>query len=275
IKFTVSPHTSPFAYIAVAFQGFLAAILYSLPVSRYWITPVFITLAMLESALQKFIIATLIFGKNLWLAIDDSAVKMAKELGIQANWADSFSLKIVLIYCGIYLLWSLFLSIFSLRLPFLIQKKKEALTSLETTVISNTPESGIKPKKNPLKKWAWLVFLVFILSSLFIQYQPEQALEKALWQVLRTVLVLILFLYGFNRFIPWIMQGLIKKEGRRNIRLWLGELEIVKSWLPLSWHLASETQKGWRKYREFLLNLLVFSLYSDEYSSLSSSDTKR
>lgn len=260
IKFTVSPHTSVFAYIAVAFQGVLAALLLSLPVPKKITIPLFIWLAMLESAMQKFILATLYFGEQLWVAIDGTALKIGSELGISKDWASSFGLKLVLFYCGLYTLWSILLSIWAIRLPGILEKKKAGILSQMTSHAEEVkPE---KRKKSKGKKWLGLTFLLlFIAWSFFYQYSNELAIERALLLLFRTVAILLFYWYGLSRLFRWFMKRLQQKQGNQKIQLWMQEVDSVRYWIPLSWKLSVE-KKGLRRYPDFFFNLLVLSLYA-------------
>jgi hypothetical protein len=113
VKAAVSPQSPPPAYLAVAFQGFVGAALFrilSFPIACVLLG----VLAMVESALQKVIIATLVFGKSLWQAIDALFVGIVKEFSRPANL--SFSMWLIVLYTAIYAVWGLVLGIWMMRL---------------------------------------------------------------------------------------------------------------------------------------------------------------
>ena len=66
VKLIASPQAPPPAYLAVAFQGLSAAIIYTLIRNKILATFIFTILAMMESALQKIIITTLIYGNVIF-----------------------------------------------------------------------------------------------------------------------------------------------------------------------------------------------------------------
>ena len=69
VKAMASPHSPPMAYIAVGFQGLAGACIYSIGFNRITCT-LFGGIALFESAIQKFLTTTLIFGKSIWEALD-------------------------------------------------------------------------------------------------------------------------------------------------------------------------------------------------------------
>ena len=84
IKAGVSPHTPPPAYIAVAFQGLTGTLFFR--ILNYSVACIFFAvLAMIESALQKLIIATIIFGNSLWEAVDSLIKGIVKEFHLPGN----------------------------------------------------------------------------------------------------------------------------------------------------------------------------------------------
>src|SRR6476661_6814218 len=70
MKSLVSPFTPPTAYIAVGFQGLMAALLFTI-VPSFRVAAVLLgILAMVESAVQKLLVLWLFFGTTLWEAAD-------------------------------------------------------------------------------------------------------------------------------------------------------------------------------------------------------------
>ena len=265
VKFTVSPHTSPFAYIAVSFQGLMGALILSLPFSRALSLPLFMLIAMLESALQKFIVATILFGKDLWVALDESAQKMAGELGVSQEWSGNFSLKMIGAYCLLYAVWAMILSLWAYRLPYQIERKKAHILQefSELSKPERVPEVG---KKKGSKKWIGLLFVfAFLALSFFIHYSKEQASEKALVLLVRTIAVLLFYLYALAPALKWLLARISQSQKNKNsINQVLGELPELGKLLPVSWRLARQSKEGWQRYPEFLLNVIVLSLYLNE-----------
>ncbi len=70
VKAIVSPHSPINAYLAVAFQGIIGEMLFLLIPSKNIAALLLGFLSLLESALQKLLVITIVFGQNVWEAID-------------------------------------------------------------------------------------------------------------------------------------------------------------------------------------------------------------
>ena len=81
IKMTLAPHTPFPAYFAVLFQGMVGSLLMS--GQRFFAVRcvVFGILALLESALQKLLMLTLVFGVEFWKAVGEFVSKLATSTG--------------------------------------------------------------------------------------------------------------------------------------------------------------------------------------------------
>ena len=100
IKFLVSPHSPPTAYLAVAFQAVSAWIFYSLFSSEKLAAGTHALIAMLETAMQKLITLTIIFGIGFWTALDEFGEFAGRQIGLDFQ---NFGLGLLILYLGIYL----------------------------------------------------------------------------------------------------------------------------------------------------------------------------
>ena len=108
-KMMLSPQSPPMAYVAVAFQGITGALL--LPGKKHFAIrhTLFCLLALVESALQRIIILSFIYGKNLWKVADETVSKL---FGLKQN--APVSLGLALVYLGIHLAAGLLAARFTL-----------------------------------------------------------------------------------------------------------------------------------------------------------------
>ena len=101
VKFILSPHTPPMAYVAVLIQGVAGELLF---LQRKNIKPaafILTVFSLLYSALQHLLILTIIFGKEFWLAMDIFLNKIAH---IFVRDTVSYSLYILSFYIGCYVI---------------------------------------------------------------------------------------------------------------------------------------------------------------------------
>lgn len=107
VKFLVSPYTPFGAYVAVGFQGLLAVLLFPIFKLNKITVFLFATLIMIESGLQKPIIAYYVFGKEFWNVTVSVIVDLFRLSKENVNATIIFFL---IIYMVMYLLWGILLS---------------------------------------------------------------------------------------------------------------------------------------------------------------------
>ncbi|MEM6644873.1 MAG: hypothetical protein AAF730_01335 [Bacteroidota bacterium] len=80
VKLAASPHSPVGAYVAVAFQGGLAALI--VPSLGRAVGPVALgVIALAESAVQRVLIMTLLFGATFWAALDSFVTQVLRQVG--------------------------------------------------------------------------------------------------------------------------------------------------------------------------------------------------
>lgn len=81
VKLALSPHSPVTAYVAVGFQGVLGALFFKFQRHNKFCYILFGSIALLESAIQKVLTLTIIFGNALWKSIDTTANQLVKSMG--------------------------------------------------------------------------------------------------------------------------------------------------------------------------------------------------
>lgn len=161
VKLAASPHSPPTAYLAVGFQGLLATALLT------WMKPfrlaavLFAVGAMLESALQKLLMMTLIYGAA-WF---DALEAMTDLAGRQLAWSGIDGWGVLAIYLSLYTVWGLILGYWSSgwshRNREVYQELAQTWNALHPPTASRNPK---KPKR--MKGLFFLSGLFFILLCL-------------------------------------------------------------------------------------------------------------
>jgi len=78
-KMMLSPHSPPPAYIAVFFQGLVAEILF-FNKKHYRVACLLLGgLTLFESAIQRILVMTVLYGKNLWTVIDEFISHLTRQ----------------------------------------------------------------------------------------------------------------------------------------------------------------------------------------------------
>lgn len=263
IKATVSPHSPPPAYLAVAFQGFAGALLYRF-LPRFRIAAlVLAVLAMAESALQKIIVLTLIYGKSVWEAIDKLSESIIREFALPADI--SFSQWLIGIYTGIYIIWGFLIGLFAAGLPEKISKHTaETLEryNLLRKDIAGFSFPALPPRRKKRKLLAFglvLLFIIaaFVLSGRFTEY-------KLLFIVIRSIAAVLLLFLVVRPLANLLIQRWLKsrdsavKEDAAGIMAMLPGLRLF---IKPAWEMARNQQQQRGKLRSFILFMIILTLH--------------
>ena len=104
VKAAASPHSPVGAYLAVAFQGGLAALV--LPILGRSAGPLVLgVVALAESAVQRVLVMTVLFGAAFWDAVDALVALAIRQIGPLVGGADSLgsaSVWLVGVYVGLH-----------------------------------------------------------------------------------------------------------------------------------------------------------------------------
>ena len=142
IKAMVSPHSPFTAYVAVLFQGFLGAIIYSIFKVNLISSIFYGVLALLESGFQKLLMMVLIFGENIWTAFKDFFVELSEKFNLKS--LEEVPIILVSGYLLIYFLGGIFAGIFAIRFPNLLEKEFQ---NINIDQLSNEEKIPISKKK--------------------------------------------------------------------------------------------------------------------------------
>lgn len=258
-KAAASPHSPPMAYIAVAFQGMLGATFYQfLPFKAA--SFLFAILAMLESALQKLIITTLVFGMQLWQAMDQFTMDVLKFFGYHEPV--SFSLILVSAFLGLYFLWGCMLGFWLRKLPAQIAARKELTFFTEAQDFTPKPMS----RKSKVKSYLLSAFFLLLFTLLLLVTQPGKGWMGALSGLARAVAIIFTLIFIVKPILQWIIQKWVARN-RSKYSLELAEILLkLPHWrnkIPSLYAYAGEQYKGIKKYREFVILLFVMAIYFD------------
>lgn len=255
-KAVVSPQ-SPFpAYIAVGFQGLMGAIIFSL-LPYYRMGCVLLgVVAMIESALQQVLITTLIFGKSLFDALDLFFTRILGEIHLPKG--TSFSLWLVIIYVVIYALWGVVVGFWAARLPVAILKHEEEIMK---KISATHPLQPTEQKRNKPYRKLLLYLIVLCAIAGLVWWQGSNA-SKALYVVLRSIMVVIILIGLVSPLMKWLMAKLAASKTNTNTQLQeiAATQPYLRSMLKPAYSLAKTEHKGLGRYSYFIVILIVIGL---------------
>ncbi|MBX7243553.1 MAG: hypothetical protein K1X92_17575, partial [Bacteroidia bacterium] len=186
VKAAVNPFTSPMAYIAVGFQGVCAALLFSISINSRILFMVFGAITMMESAVQKLLVLTLIFGQTWWKALNAWAESVTQLFGVVTQ--SEGSTYIIGGYLGLFIVWGLILGNWMYYLPRQIREREQKYAHI-------VPEPSIETPLKTGKKTTITVFILFIFLASGLWLSTEKGALSAFMLLVRTVVVVILWIY--------------------------------------------------------------------------------
>lgn len=257
VKAAASPHSPPMAYIAVGFQGLCGGILFQLIPFYRLAAILFGCVALFESAVQKFLVATLIFGKQVWEALDTFVAAVLKDLSLFADF--SFSMWLIGLYTGAYVVWGAALGWWSGGLQQRLLKRKDFLLLQFKNLQPVELASTTTVKRKHTKLWMGLIVLAFIVWV----FVWEGSTSKALSAVLRTVAALALLFWIITPLFQWGIQRWVKRHQQRG--QFVSVLEAIpelRNYVQPAFQLAKVEASGVKVYPLFVENLILLSLYA-------------
>lgn len=259
VKLLASPHSPWQAYVAVAFQGLLGYILLHQRKNFAVRTFIFAILCMLESALQKIILAFLIFGTDFFDAIDKAAVNFALSLGMDLN--ASLVNWVFMVYTFLHLLTGLALGWWIPSLPSTIEGMAHPpKSSLPAT-------RAIKAKKMP--SWVGLTLVLIGGMALIYAFLPEGLRFNVLYLLVRVVLITLALTFLIGPLVKKLILKYLSRNQQSDtvVRDVLNRLPAYKNKLIEQYSFASQNYKGLAIIKVFILGMLVFSLKGDDVTA--------
>ncbi len=263
-KLMLSPQSPLPAYVAVLFQG-LTGSLFFWNKKFYKISCLlFATLALLESAVQRVLVMTVLFGTNFWKAVNDFINGLTHQKEIT-----NYSLYFVTVYVLLHFAMGIMVGLFAGRIP----KRMETLSTNRNYFLVLNSDEKVSPSPNLFKRKrkfkaglfiVWVVLLALFLQSQFHIGKPLLSSNMAFQIFIRSLLIILAWYFVVSPLIllllkRWLMKQKEKSEGDINTVLQL--LPSTKLLLEKSWQLSS-SQKGLRRLNEFSKIVLVNSLYN-------------
>ncbi|WP_299120105.1 hypothetical protein [uncultured Winogradskyella sp.] len=253
IKMAVSPY-SPFgAYVAVSFQAIFGALLFS---KFSWKGATIIVLGMvtfLESALQKLLILTIVYGTELWEAINLYGVWVQKKLNFIFDTSTTSFL--VTLYLLVYGICGILAGIFIKNIIKIIANKKETDFYLEhETSISEGQKKKVSFKTKVI--WVWLITVAVIVLAFSVFGGNLFGWQKAIYILLRSFLILMLWYLVIGPFLlKLIRKYLNKKESqyKEEITNAMDLFPYFRRILSYTWQ-ETKHLKGYTRFKYFMAN---------------------
>lgn len=237
-KMMLSPQAPPPAYFAVFFQGLLGEIL-------FWNRNLFRVscllfgiLALLESGLQRIVILTIVYGNDLWHAVNDFINGVTGQTIIT-----NYSLLLITAYVLTHAMMGIIMGFWAGILPQKISTwgslySGYLFTNYKNTDIIHQPIS----KKRKLRKSIFIIWLALILlyiQSSFHIGSPLLSSSLALQIFIRSLLIILTYYFFIGPFLTTFLTIYLQKRKVQEDTV----IQKISQLLPSTQYLV---QKSWQ-----------------------------
>jgi hypothetical protein len=268
VKFILSPHTPPMAYVAVLIQGAVGELLF---LNKKFLKPAAFILtlfSLLYSAFQHLLILTIIFGQDFWQAIDIFLNKITQTF---IKGAVHYSLYLILFYIGCYLIAGIVGGVLNIKFIKSVQSGAQTNTLLQQ--LNNLPQIDdnifASNKKGKRKRSFTLVFGSLMLLMLVFSYLPffntEFSKSKIAELVVRAVIIILVWNYFITPLLRMQLQKWVAKYRKKNgnaLQQVISLLPGIKIILQQSWQLSRQPKK-WLRFKSFINNTILLIVHHE------------
>lgn len=248
-KMMLSPQAPPTAYIAVFFQGLLGELL--LRNKKYYRAACLslAILALLESAMQRILVLTIIYGNDFWQVLNDSIYSFGGQAGTD------YSFFLITWYVLVHLIAGVLVGVWAGILPQRIALLNRLQEQYPVPAAATPPLRALQTKKRNTARIfffiIWIVLLVLYLQSVL---DPPQALlpTHVSLRILARSFIIILSWYFFigpllRKFLQrWLQQK--QRQSARQVEQVMGQLPWIQHLVLQSWRLAAH-KSGLKRVR--------------------------
>lgn len=272
-KALVSPQSPLTAYFAVALQGILGLIFFSV----FRITKVAALLlgffSLLFSSLQKLIILTILFGNEFWESFDLFIIFIINQFGISlAYTGTSISLIIAALYVAVHVLIGIYIGLKAGNLPLLLLKNKmifQFKNSNNGALLENIRKNNLRKRKRWWKRPSGIIILsaasVFMVISYFSKEIGQYQSLEILIMIIRSFVISFLWFSVISPYVTNAFKNFIEKKKYKHA----GEVNAITSLFPeinniinYSWAITHQL-RGLKRIRVFLSSTLLLLLTLD------------
>lgn len=260
-KMMLSPQAPAAAYIAVFFQGAFGELLF---LNRRFFRlscMLLAVLAMLESALQRILLLTIVYGNDLWKVINDFINKLTRQT-VPAN----YSLLIAGVYVLVHLVAGLLIGWWVAGLPQRIARwSKSGKHRIIVEHASPVVPANHLHRRKWVKKGLFIVWIILVL--LYVQsfagigapLLPSSVILRLLF---RSVIIVLTWYFLVGPLLKrWLHRWLQKKKAgsQQDVAQVLQLLPATQALVVQSWR-QSAGKRGWKKIKTCIQTILVNAL---------------
>ena len=262
-KMMLSPHTPPTAYFAVFFQGLMGQLLF-FNLRFFRLSCILLAvLALVESAVQRIIVVTVLYGNNFWKALNEFIRKVTGETSV-----NNYSLAVATAYVIMHAFIGLMVGLFAGSIVW--QSKSWNILHREYLIspiveYQNEIKANSTMRKKKIKFlfiFIWIALIILFLQSNLHFGKPVIPPQIPLQILLRSLLIILTWYFLLSPLLSslikkWLNRQQIKSQSDINQMVLI--LPGVRYIFLKSWQLSSAV-KGWKRIPVFCKIVLVNTL---------------
>ena len=267
VKAAASPHTPLPAYVAVSFQGLAGALLFGCLPSVRWGALLLGLLALLQGAVQKLLVMTILYGKSLWEAVDSVGQWILTKMG-QGAGGHSPTFWFLVIYLGYYTIAGLITGWLAGAIPGEIA---HALRTFSPRPYPVPPRALPLPNLTARKRW-WQrtpfkagVVLAVLLAVLMLLHPGQAGWMRGVYVFARATIVLVLWMLVIRP----LGEALFRRFRRREQGVYATEVARALEQFPALRQAAAAAWResvdagGIRRWKKFRVEMIVLALTAE------------
>jgi hypothetical protein len=233
-------------------------------------------ITLLQSAMQKIVILTIVYGNSLWESINVLVNFILDQMPFFSILSDpvNFSFWLIITYVGIHLLAGIVVGIVAARIPGWIEQEIEN----EKTVYhregreNNFELQSTKKKRSWLKKpsiYAVIIFagIIVVLSYLFPEISETQGI-KALIMIIRSTCILAVWYILIGPYLLKLAQKYLRSKQNKyaeEVQKTINILIPLRYIIYKSWN-ESQRFAGFERIKNFTMMSLI-TILSTEFDT--------
>ncbi len=269
VKFILSPHTPPMAYVAVLIQGAVGELLF---LNKRALKPAAFILtlfSLLYSAFQHLLVLTIVFGKGFWQAIDLFLNKITQSF---IKDAVHYSLYLILFYIGCYLVAGIAGGLLNIKIINSVQSGNQTnallqqlnnLPALDEDIFTST--KAVNRKKSLTLIFGGLMLLLLIFSYLPF-FSSSFSKSKIAELIIRGVIIILVWNYFITPLLRLQIQKWVSRYREKNgnaLQQVISLLPGIKNILQQSWQLSQQSTK-WLRFKSFINNTVLLIVHHEQ-----------
>ncbi len=213
VKAAAAPYTPVNAFVSVLFQGFIGELLLTSHRFLSLKAVVFASLTLLQSAVQRIVVLTVIMGFTFWESIDIFGGVVLQKLGVEKT---SFLLSwfLILVYILLYLIVGTVVGLIGRAMPLRVFKRIESGDIAKITFSSEGNEIAVSNVKKRKRYKIRFLPLFLILSLVVTYFIPEISFfgREVLIMTIRYFIIMALWTFWAGPFLLEKGKKILQKQ---------------------------------------------------------------